>query len=215
MNQIKYMLVISLMLLSISAYTQNHRRFTDNEESALSIFKNFKSYLVSIIEKDVELSDTSQIKYVLLNYIMSESSLDTLNKNHFKQNEISFEKFNHFLNEYKKFHQYFYERKHLNIAQHLSALPIRLSSDKCMYEKLIPFQQQNTLVYFDDRYPEKILGYMLFIPKLKDVISAPRIWSWTLQFEAGHWAFRSPMGTVGIEYFISEGIEGPEHPIGN
>ena len=66
------------------------------------------------------------------------------------------------------------------------------------------------MVYFDDRYPEKTLGFILIKPRIENKIISPRIWSWTLIFQHGKCAFKSPMGTVGLEYLISDGINGPK-----
>ena len=97
----------------------------------------------------------------------------------------------------------------------MKAIPVRLSNDKCIYDKLTVFQKENTFIYFDDRHPEKVLGYMLFIPRIKNVMPAPRIWSWILQFRFGLWNFKAVTGEEGLEYFLSEGIKGPEKPIEN
>ena len=204
------------MLLLVTFYSvgQSPTKLMDQENEYLQVFGNFKNYMMNTIEKSVDITDSAQIKHILLNYVITETSVDTIDKYHFKKGEISKENFDMFAREIRGFRQYFLEKKDRSIVQHLCALPIRLSPDKCIYDRLIPFQQQNTLIYFDDRHPEKVLGYILFIPKYKDVTPSPRILSWILQFDAGYWAFRSPMGTVGIEYFISEGVKGPEHPIG-
>ena len=212
----KYFKTFFIILLFICNHNlcKGQLNWSDQEKECLQTFNEFRNYIVVSIERHRDISDTSSIKYVLLNYIFAESNLDTLDRIHFKKNEISDKSLNDFTSEFSSFYQYFFERNKISVAQHISAIPIRLSSESCIYEKLIPYQQQYTFVYFDDRNPKKILGYLLFVPKFKDKIKAPRILSWTLQFEAGNWAFRSPMGTVGIEYFISEGVKGPEHPIG-
>ncbi|MBE7169656.1 MAG: hypothetical protein INR73_03655 [Williamsia sp.] len=215
MSYIKLALTSCLLLISTIGHSQNQISFNEKEKEILKLFNNFKEYLILSIDKDIEVSDTSQIKHVLLNYILPESSLDTNNRSHFKESEISSRKLSLFISEFKKFHQYFFEQKDRSLAEHLSILPIRLSPNKCIYKEMTLFQQQYTFVYYDNRFPEKILGYILFAPKFKNITSGPRIWSWTLQFDAGHWAFRSPMGTVGMEYFISDGSKGPEQPIGN
>ena len=215
----KYVLIlVGLLYISINeGFAQNPSKLYDKEKEYLDVFNGFKSYIIRSIEMKVDVADTVNMKHVLLNYVMSEYDLDTLNTNHFNLNEIPEQKLKDFGQMLGSFYQYFFEKRQSNSAQHLSAIPLRLSSDKCIYEKLTPFQRENTFVYFDDRYPEKPLGYMLFVPKFKKTITASRIWSWTLQFESGYWAFKSPMGTVGMEYFISEGVKGPkpENRIGN
>ena len=211
---VPFFLSLSL-LFNYGCLAQEKDSLNSMEKESLKVFKNFKSFLVKSIKSQEDLTDTINLKHILLNYIASEYNLDSTDVKHFKKGEIPKESFENFKSDFNSFYQYFYERRTSDIVTHLSALPIRLSSDKCIFEKFIPFQKENTLVYFDDRYPNKILGYMLFMPKLNTKSNASRIWSWNLQFEAGYWAFKSLMGSVGVEYFISEGVKGPEHPIGN
>lgn len=212
----KFILVIGCFLIFISSSVgQDTLTLKKSEKEYLNLFKNFKAYLVNCISNNCDISDSSNMKHVLLNYIISDFNLDTTNKSHFKKNEIPEEKLIRFERQLRLFYQYFFERKKASIAEHLNAIPMRLSFDQCMYEKFTTFQRENTFVYFDDRKPTVPLGYILFVPKFNEKIYEPRIWSWTLQFNMGIWAFESLMGEVGMEHFISEGVKGPEHPIGN
>lgn len=208
---IKYMFCLFMMFsLYHECSCQIIDQYKSYEKEYNLIFLKFKTHIIQSIEDEIEVSDTSNLKFVLLNYILSDSPLDTANLSSFKKGEISSVRMNEFISRLKDFYQPFRENKEQEIAQHLSAIPLRLSRDKCIYEKLTPFQQANTFVYFDDRQPDTPIGYMLFLPKYNKSITAPRIWSWTLQFELGHWAFKSPMGVVGMEYLFSEGVTGPK-----
>lgn len=207
--------IIVITHLSYCSTAQNVSKFNDREKEYLLIFEGFKNYMTNKLLDNSDISDTSEMKFMLLNFIVSDYKLDSTDKLHFKKNEVPNESLLNFEKEIQLLYQFFYERRNLNLIQHLTAIPIRFSSDKCMYEKLTPFQRENTFVYYDNRNSNIPLGYMLFVPKFKKSITESRIWSWTLIFNNGLWAFRSPMGEIGIEHFVSQGIKGPKHPIGN
>ena len=90
-----------------------------------------------------------------------------------------------------------------NLAENISAAPVRFADDKSVYNDLSSFQKENTLVFFDKRSPKKIIGYILFMPPVAKVISEPRIWSWTLTFQYGKYMFRSVTGEEGYEYIFT------------
>ncbi len=86
--------------------------------------------------------------------------------------------------------------------------PIRLSSDTFIYNRMTAFQKENTFVFYDKRNPEKTLGYILFMPPIKDKIEQPKIWSWTLMFQYGKVVFKAITGEEGYEYFFSTQVNG-------
>ena len=148
-----------------------------------------------------------------MNFIMPEADLDSVLKRPLNLNEIPSERINEFTIQYRRWYNFYAERRKSGLLQHLKAIPSRLSTDRCVYDRLTSFQKKNTFVYFDDRNPKILLGYLLFLPKFAPSNTTPKILSWTLQFDNGYWAFKSVMGELGIEYFISDGVKGPEHPI--
>jgi hypothetical protein len=104
----------------------------------------------------------------------------------------------------KGFYRYFQEREDKLIIENLTIIPLRLSSDTFIYNRLTKFQKENTFVFFDKRNPQATLGYVLFVPPIQNMISEPRIWSWTLLFKFGKYMFKSATGEVGYEYIFSQ-----------
>ena len=66
-----------------------------------------------------------------------------------------------------------------------------MSKDTFIFNRLSTFQKANTFVFFDKRHPDKTLGYMLFIPPVKNVNPRTKIWSWSLGFKFGKFYFTS------------------------
>ena len=109
----------------------------------------------------------------------------------------------HLKSELNSLYQFLQERENIKLAENLSAQQLRLRSDTSIYNRLTNFQKENTLIFFDKRSPEKILGYVLFMPPMKNLIASPKIWSWTLMFKFGKFVFRSITGEEGYEYIFS------------
>lgn len=213
MSNVKILFIFLVVINSYNCKSQSLSSYTPAEKEYLNLFDAYRSHIDTCISKNVNVLDTVEMKKVLLNYIYANVRLDTMNTRQFNIRELSDQQMKSFKDQFMSFYRFLAERQRDEIVKHLTAIPVRLSKDKCIYDKLTAFQKQNTFIYFDDRHPEKVLGYMLFIPRIKDVMSAPRIWSWILLFKSGFWAFKAVTGEEGMEYFLSEGIKGPEKPI--
>ncbi len=203
-----FIFFIILVSCFMKGYSQKSS-YTSQEHVYDKLFLDYKQFLVKQIQTKEEIFDTASLKFVLLNYLVSDFPLDSTDERHFKAKEIPEENFKTFKEEYLTSIQFFAERNKDHFMDHLQALPIRLSTEKYIYQRLTDFQKQNTFVFFDDRHPNQPLGFMLFIPSVPNKLNSPRIWSWTLEFAFGVWAFKSPMGLVGVEYLFSNGVEGP------
>ena len=203
------LLLISLSIfISTNCHSQKSSQYTPQETEYQELFLNFKHYLNDSIASKSG-SDSSTLKRASLDYLFVNGRLDSSNRRSFKPNELSLKQYQSLYEQYHHFYQFFSEREKIRLISHLSAMPIRLSTDKCLYEKLSPYQKENTFIYFDDREPDHILGYLLFIPKIPGKIYASRIMSLTLLFDSGVWTFKSFTGEIGLEYFLSEGIRPP------
>ena len=93
------------------------------------------------------------------------------------------------------------EKGHL--SNNLTLMPTRFGRDTSFYRRLTKFQQENSFILYDKRFPDKTLGYLLFIPAIKNINVNPRIWSWTLMLKFGKYVFKSVTGKEGYEYIFS------------
>ena len=93
------------------------------------------------------------------------------------------------------------EKDHL--SNNLTLMPTRFGRDTSFYRRLTKFQQENSFILYDKRFPDKTLGYLLFIPAIKNINVNPRIWSWTLMLKFGKYVFKSVTGKEGYEYIFS------------
>ena len=101
------------------------------------------------------------------------------------------------------FYNFFIDHKNENLAENLTAIPIRISKDTFIFNRFTTFQKENALVFFDRRNPDKTLGYILFIPPIKGVNDQTKIWSWKLGYMFGKFYFTSLDGEEGYEYMFS------------
>jgi len=168
----------------------------------MNVFNGFTDYVRTCIKNKAEIDDTGSIKYVLLNFLFIDKNLDSTRKTQLKENELSTEQLTKLKKELKSFYKYFQERQNDSIIENLSIIPMRLSSDTFIYNRITHFQKENTFVFYDKRNPKATLGYILFVPPIKNIISEPRIWSWTLLFKFGKYMFKSATGEEGYEYIF-------------
>jgi hypothetical protein len=210
MRILKYLFVGTAIFLSANCHSQKVSQYTPQENDYNQLFIRFKQYLANSISNKVDASDSSTLKKLSLDYLFVNGVLDSLNTTTFNASEISAKQFQNLKEGYRHFYQFFNEKEKIKLASHLNSMPIRLFPDKCIYTKLSPYQQANTFIYFDDRKPDQVLGYLLFVPKIPGKLSASRIMSSTLLFDSGVWAFKSFTGEIGVEYFLSGGIRPPD-----
>lgn len=102
-----------------------------------------------------------------------------------------------------------------NAIANLIIEPLRLYPDKFYYEHFEPYQRENSLVFFDKRYPNKSLGVVLCVPPGKIYRnSPPRILGWTLVFANGRFHFVDVYGSDETENVIFNFIQPPpKYPI--
>lgn len=108
----------------------------------------------------MEVTDSCKLKYMLLNYLFIENKLDTAALQ-LEDNEITNEQLLVLKSQMRKFFRYFQERENESLIENPGILPIRLSSDTFVYNRLITFQKENTYIFFDKRSSEKTLGYII------------------------------------------------------
>lgn len=206
----QFLLIGLAIFFSINCHSQKTSQYTPQENEYKQLFISFKQYLANSIASKTSTSDSSTLKKVSLDYLFVNGILDSVNSTKFGSTELNQKQYQNLREQYQHFYQFFNERDKIKLVSHLNAMPIRLFTDKCIYQKLSAYQKKNTFVYFDDRKPDQILGYLLFVPKIAGKLSVSRIMSSTLLFDSGVWAFKSFTGEIGIEYFLSEGIHPPD-----
>jgi hypothetical protein len=200
----KFLLIIICSSAMNSGYPQKVGDLTNQEKRFISVFNGFTGYISSCIKNNTDVNDTPSIKYILLNFLFIDKNLDSAKIYQLKENELSTKQLNNLQSDLKGFYRYFQEREDKLIIENLTIIPLRLSSDTFIYNRLTKFQKENTFVFFDKRNPQATLGYVLFVPPIKNMISEPRIWSWTLLFKFGKYMFKSATGEVGYEYIFSQ-----------
>lgn len=199
----KKVFVILSLLFFISQFTYSQKRnLTTNEKNSIQVFDDFLKFLKNSIHNRTDISDSADLNVIISRYVFTNSTLDSSNKKNLDINKLGVDQLNNLKTELNSFYQYLQEREHQNLTAYLTALPIRLSTDSFVYKKLTSFQKQNTFIYYDKRFPRKTLGYILFIPPLNNLIAAPKIWSWTLEFKFGRFVFKSVTGKEGYEYIF-------------
>ena len=159
--------------------------------------------MVSSTNKKEDIADNAHLKYVLLHYLFSNKRLDSTNQTIISNKELTSDKVKNLkkeLNDFSNFVQH-YKKDHL--LENLTLIPMRLSQDTSIYNKLTDFQKKNAFILFDKRFPDTTLSCILFISPLKNVHGNPRIWSWTLMFKFGKYEFKSVTGDEGYEYIFS------------
>jgi hypothetical protein len=76
--------------------------------------------------------------------------------------------------EIKSFYRFLQEREDKALAENLAIIPLRLSPDTFIFNRMTQFQKENTFVMFDKRQPEQTLAYVLFIPAMNKLASKPK-----------------------------------------
>ena len=199
----KFLIIILLVSTTYSCYSQKAQHFTSKEEKCIKVFNGFTNYIKNCIKNKTDITDSSSIKYILLNFLFIDKKLDSTGITQLKENELSTEQLINLKSEFKSFYRYFQERENNLLIENLTIIPSRVSSDTFIYNRLTTFQKENTFVFYDKRNPKATLGYILFVPPIKNIITEPRIWSWTLLFKFGKYMFKSATGEVGYEYIFS------------
>ena len=171
MSWYKFLLIILLVSPAYSSYCQRAQEVTSKEEGCINVFNGFTDYVRTCIRNKTQIDDTGSIKYILLNFLFIDKNFDSPRKTQLKGNELSIEQLTNLGKELKSFYGYFEEREHDSIIQHLSIIPIRLSSDTFIYNRITRFQKENAFVFYDKRNPKATLGYILFVPPIKNIIS--------------------------------------------
>jgi uncharacterized protein YcfL len=189
----KYIFIM-LILVSASCRSQESN-YTEKEKSFVQLFHRF----INDVQKN---ADSTGLKYFLLNYLFINSKLDTSDVQHVNFTEIKNEQRQVLGRQLKTFSDYI--MNHSGLETNMEARPARFGADKNIYNALTAFQKENTLVFYDKRSPEKVIGYMLFMPPVNKIIKEPRIWSWTLTYQLGKYMFRSVTGEDGYEYIFGE-----------
>lgn len=171
-----------MLLISFSCSSQNN--YSEKEKKLIDLFKSFTDY----IKTKTDITDSTQLKYLMEDYLFVDAKIPSNEKIEVLKKQV------------KTFYNFL---KKENLAENISAVPVRFADDKSVYNDLSSFQKENTLVFFDKRSPKKIIGYMLFMPRVAKVISEPRIWSWTLLYQYGKYMFKSVTGEEGYEYIFT------------
>ena len=186
-----------------NAFTSQTKMVTSNEQKSIDLFNGFINYLVSTNNKKEDIADNAHLKYVLLHYVFTNKQLDSSNQTTLSNNELTPDQIRNLKKDLNDFFNFLQENQRDHFTENLTLIPIRLSHDTSIYKRLTDFQKENTFVLCDKRFPDKTLGYVLVISPLKNSITNPRIWSWTLTFKFGKYVFKSVTGEEGYEYIFS------------
>jgi hypothetical protein len=192
-----------LVYLLVLADVGKSQQITANEQKDINLFNDFRNYLVSSVHKNEDISDTAHLKYVALNYLVTNKKPDSSNQTTINDNVLSPAQLESLKKELNTFYNFLQDHEKERLAANLTLMPIRLSKDTFIYNRLTNFQKENTFTLCDKRFPPKTIGYVLFLPPLKNVMDKPRIWSWTLIFKFGKYMFKSVTGEEGYEYIFS------------
>jgi hypothetical protein len=194
--------IIILMLISSTCSSQT-AIYNSKEKQEIGLFNDFEKYVSSCITHKDDITDSAHLNYIVSNYIFINSRPDSSQPVVSMFNNLTPAQFNQLKQTLNAFYQFIQERQNQNPSSNLVAIPARLCNDKFIYGRFTNFQKSNTLVFFDEKEPTKTLGYMLFIPPIKNIESTTKIWSWTLLFKFGKFMFRSVTGEDGYEYLFS------------
>jgi hypothetical protein len=194
--------IIILQFISATCCSQT-ANYNSQEKQEVSVFNDFKNYVYSCIIHKYDITDSARLNYIVSNYIFINSRPDSSQPIQRMFNNLTPTQFYQLKETLNTFYQFLQGTQNQNPSSNLVAIPARLSNDKFIYNRLTSFQKNNTLVFFDKEEPTKTLGYMLFIPPIKNIESTTKIWSWTLLFKFGKFMFRSSTGEEGYEYLFS------------
>lgn len=198
-----FCIVFVVTTTSCISQSTETREYTDNQKNSITIFTEFTKYLRNSIHDKIDITDTFQLKYQLLNFLFANTKLDSSNKK-LSISELNESQLTALRYELKLFYRFLQETKNKSLIENITVMPAEKYKDKFIYNRLTDFQKQNTFIFYDKRFPDRILGYLLIIPPINNIISAPRIWSWTLIYKFGKFVFRSITGEEGQEYLFEE-----------
>ena len=201
MKQKKYLILVLVLLISSNSFSQ---KVTYTEQKEINLFFDFKNYLISNINQKADITDSAHLGYLLEHFLFINIKGDSLHSVQLILNEIPTEKMDFLKKSVNEFYNYLLKNKKIKLAENLAAIPIRKSKDSFILNKFNSFQKENSLIFFDKRHPNKTLGYMLFIPSIKNVNSQIKIWSWSLGFKFGKFYFTSLIGEEGYEYMFDD-----------
>jgi len=197
--------ILALVLLISSTSFGQKKTYTVNEAKEINLFNDFKNYIVTHINQKADILDSNHLEYMLQKFFFINLKADSLNRGQIiNLNKIKPEKMLYLKKSISDFFNYFVERENEKVAENITAMPIRISKDTFIFNRLTSFQKENSLVFFDKRNPNKTLGYLLFIPPIKGVNTETKIWSWKLGFMFGKFFFTSLDGEEGYEYMFSD-----------
>lgn len=202
MKKINYLILLFLFLITTNSYAQNVK-YTSYEKEEIKLFNDFKNYITSCIRNKYDITDSVRLNYILSNYVFINAKVDSSRLAQSILHNLTPQQLNSLKETVNTFYRFLQERENKKLSENLVAIPTRVSTDKCIYDRLTAFQKNNTLIFFDKREPTKILGDILFIPAIKNVTSSSKIWSWTLVFKFGKFMFKSITGEEGYEYMFS------------
>ena len=213
MQKAPYFFLLILSFISSSCLSQK-KDYSDYEKNCIRVFNDFTNYMHACIKEKEGPTDSARLNYILSHFLFTNSKIDTSHQIANDLNALSNDKMNNLKTELNSFYRYLQEREHEDLADNLTIIPIRLGDDKYIYNNLKSFQKENTFIFYDKRSADKILGYILFMPPMKNLITSAKIWSWTLEFKFGKFVFKSVTGEEGKEYMYSpEGFKSePKEP---
>ena len=203
MNQKKYFILALILSICSTSFSQK-ARYTVNEEKEINLFNHFKNYIVSSINKKTDFTDSAHFEYMLQNFFFINLKADSLNRGPINLNEINCEKLLFLKKSVSDLFNYFINNRKEKLAENISAIPMRISKDTFIFNRFNKFQKENSLVFFDKRHPEKTIGYLLFIPAIKNINPQTKLWSWSLGFKFGKFYFTSLTGEEGYEYMFGD-----------
>jgi hypothetical protein len=203
MKQKKYFILVLVLLISSNSFTQKVTN-TVNEQKEINLFFDFKNYIINNINQKADITDSAHLEYMLEHFFFINLKADSLHPTQSILNEIPTEKMDFLKKSVNEFYNYLLKNKKIQFAENLAAIPIRKSKDSFILNKFNSFQKENSLIIFDKRHPNKTLGYMLFIPSIKNVNSQIKLWSWSLGFKFGKFYFTSFLGEEGYEYMFGD-----------
>jgi hypothetical protein len=196
---------ILIFLLLANACISQNKSMSAREQTDINLFNDFVNYLVISLRKNEDIGNYAHIKYIVTNYIFTNTKPDSSHLKNFNDIQLSTCQLESLKKELNTFYNFLQDHEKEHLAANLTLTPIRLSKDTFIYNRLTNFQKENTFTLCDKRFPLKTIGYVLFLPPLKNVMDKPRIWSWTLIFKFGKYMFKSVTGEEGYEYIFSPG----------
>ena len=202
MKKRNYFILIFLLLLTHVCISQN-KTVTVSEQKNINLFNDFINYVISAVHKKEDINDTAHLRYIVLNYVFTNKQPDSTDQSTPNNSALTADQLKSLKKELNIFYTFLQQHEKDDLATNLTLMPVRLSHNTFIYDKLTNFQKENTFILYDKRFPGKAISYVLFIPAVKNIIRNERIWSWTLLFKFGRYMFKSLTGEEGYEYIFS------------